>query len=96
MAVFVVNDHNKYLFRLRKDVSYLNKPVIKSRLESIPDDSYVLIDAARADFIDKDVVEVVEDFMKHASLRGIRVELKRSAYKDQGFSKEIPEEVVEA
>jgi ubiquinone biosynthesis protein COQ9 len=46
----------------------------------------VLIDAARADFIDKDIVEVIEDFLKHAPLKGITVELKKSTYKDQGFS----------
>lgn len=86
-AVFVVNDENKYLFRLRKDVSYLNKPIIKNKLEKVPEDSYVLIDAARADFIDKDVIEVIEDFMKHAPLKNIKVELKRSVYKDQGFVK---------
>jgi MFS superfamily sulfate permease-like transporter len=85
-AVFVVNDHNKYLFRLRKDVSFLNKPIIKNRLEKVPANSYVLIDAARADFIDKDIIEVIEDFLKHAPLKGITVELKKSTYKDQGFS----------
>jgi hypothetical protein len=37
-----------------------------------------LIDASRADFIDKDVVEVIEDFMKHAPLKNIRVEIKHS------------------
>jgi MFS superfamily sulfate permease-like transporter len=85
-AVFVVNDNNKYLFRLRKDVSYLNKPIIKRKLEEVPADSYVFIDAARADFIDKDVVEVIEDFQKHAHLKNIRVELKKSVYKEQGFT----------
>jgi MFS superfamily sulfate permease-like transporter len=85
-AVFVVNDDNKYLFRLRKDVSFLNKPIIKRKLEEVPADSYVLIDATRADFIDKDVVEVIEDFQKHAALKNIRVELKKSVYKEQGFS----------
>ncbi len=88
-AVFVVNDHNKYLFRLRKDVSFLNKAIIKNRLEKVPENSYVLIDAARADFIDKDVVETIEDFMLHAPLKNIIVELKRSNYKDQGFSEKI-------
>lgn len=85
-AVFVVHDNNKYLFRLRKDVSYLNKPIIKNKLEKVPDNSYVMIDAQRADFIDKDVVEVIEDFMKAAPLKDITVELKKSVYKDQGFS----------
>ncbi|THU41620.1 SulP family inorganic anion transporter [Niastella caeni] len=85
-AVFVVNDANKYLFRLRKDVSFLNKPIIKNRLEKVPENSYVLIDATRADFIDKDIIEVIEDFLIHAQLKGITVELKKSTYKDQGFS----------
>lgn len=85
-AVFVVNDHNRYLFRLRKDVSFLNKPIIKYKLEKVPEDSYVMIDATRADFIDKDVIEVIEDFMKHAPLKGIHAELKRSNHKEQGFS----------
>lgn len=85
-AVFVVNDQNKYLFRLRKDVSFLNKPIIKNRLEKVPENSVVLIDASRADFIDRDVVEVIEDFLKHAPLKGIHVELRKSGHKSQGFS----------
>lgn len=85
-AVFVVNDANKYLFRLRKDVSFLNKAIIKSKLEQVPENSFVFIDAGRADFIDRDVIEVIEDFMKHASLKNIKVELKRSLYKEQGFT----------
>jgi len=88
-AVFVVNDHNRYLFRLRKDVSFMNKAIIKQKLEKVPADSYVMIDTVRADFIDKDVVETIEDFMLHAPLKNIRVELKRSNFKEQGFSKEI-------
>jgi MFS superfamily sulfate permease-like transporter len=87
-AVFVVNDQNNYLFRLRKDVSFLNKPIIKRKLEEVPENSYVLIDATRADFIDKDIIEVIEDFMMHAHLSSITVELKKSAYKDHGFEKE--------
>jgi MFS superfamily sulfate permease-like transporter len=89
-AVFVVNDNNKYLFRLRKDVSFLNKPIIKNKLEEVPEQAYVLIDASRADFIDKDVVEVIEDFMIHAPLKDIRVELKTSSFKDYGFNKSLP------
>jgi hypothetical protein len=46
----------------------------------------VLIDATRADFIDLDVIEVIDDFMKHAHLKNITVELKKSNYKTQGFT----------
>jgi MFS superfamily sulfate permease-like transporter len=80
-SVFVVNDKTNYLFRLRKDVSFLNKPILKNKLEQVQANSYVLIDAMRADFIDKDVIEVINDFMRHAHLKNIRVEIKRSTNK---------------
>ena len=85
-AVVVVHDDNKYLFRMRKDVSYLNKPLIKAKLESVPENASVFIDASRADFIDKDVIGVIEDFVNHASLKNITVEIKTSSYKNHGFS----------
>lgn len=85
-AVFVVNDDNNYLFRLRKDVSFLNKPIIRRKLEKVPENCNVLIDATRADFIDMDIVEVIEDFMLHAPLKNITVELRKSSYKAQGFT----------
>lgn len=80
-ALFIVNDENKFLFRLRKDVSFLNKPILKAKLEKIPARAYVLIDISRADFIDKDVIEVINDFMKHAHLKKIKVEIKKSQIK---------------
>lgn len=84
-SVFVVHDENKYLFRLRKDVSFLNKPSLKNKLEEVPEGSFVLIDATRADFIDRDIIEVIENFMTHAPLKNIHVELKKSRFKRQGF-----------
>ena len=80
-ALFVVHDENKYLFRLRKDVSFLNKPIIKAKLEKVPQNAFVLIDVSRADFIDKDVIEVINDFMHHAALKNIKVEIKKSSIK---------------
>ena len=77
-SLLVVNDDNKYLFRLRKDVSFLNKPLLKIKLEKVPENSFVMIDISRADFIDKDVIEVMNHFMKHAPLKNITVEIRRS------------------
>ncbi|RYG04906.1 MAG: SulP family inorganic anion transporter [Chitinophagaceae bacterium] len=84
-SVVVENTGNNYLFLLRKDVSFLNKPIIKSKLEKVPEDSKVLIDVTEADFIDKDVIEVIEDFKHHAQLKNITVELKNDPDKEQGF-----------
>lgn len=77
-ALLVVNDDNKYLFRLRKDVSFLNKPLLKKKLEEVPDNAYVIIDISRAEFIDGDVIEVINHFLKHAHLKNIRVEIKKT------------------
>ncbi|MDB5197315.1 MAG: rane protein, partial [Flaviaesturariibacter sp.] len=85
-AVVIVHDANKFLFRLRKDVSFMNKPIIKNKLEEVPKNASVLIDTSRADFIDQDVVETIEDFMKHAHLKNIQVELKCNPQKEQGFA----------
>lgn len=80
-SVFVVNDHNHFLMRFRKDVSFLNKPIVKKKLEDVPENASVLIDATRADFIDKDVIEEVNNFLCHAHLRNIRVEIRKSVFK---------------
>jgi len=80
-AVMVVHDDNKYLMRFRKDVSFLNKPIVKDRLEAVPENCYVLVDTTRADFIDKDVIDVLNEFMRHAHLKNIKVEIKKSNFK---------------
>jgi MFS superfamily sulfate permease-like transporter len=77
-SFFVVHNEQRYLFRLRKDVSFLNKPVLKRKLETVPDNSSVLIDISRADFIDKDIIEVINEFLKHASLKNIKTEVRKS------------------
>ncbi|WP_460761291.1 SulP family inorganic anion transporter [Niabella terrae] len=88
-AVFVVNDDKRYLFRLRKDVSFLNKAIIKRKLEEVPERSHVIMDTRRADFIDRDVVETIEDFALHAHLKDIKFELYTSGFVDHGFSYKI-------
>ena len=92
-AVMVVHDDNKYLVRFRKDISFLNKPIVKEKLESVPADAYVLIDMTRADFIDKDIIDVVNDFLQHAHLKNIRVEVKKSFLKSghQGVKEQLPQ-----
>lgn len=80
-SVLVVSDANRYLVRLRKDVSFLNKPIIKQKLEEVPANSFIVIDATRADFIDKDIIEEINNFLKHAHLKNIKVEIKKSMSK---------------
>ncbi|MBI2731376.1 MAG: SulP family inorganic anion transporter [Sphingobacteriales bacterium] len=95
-SVFVVNDQNNYLFRLRKDVSFLNKPIIKYKLESVPANSYVIIDATRADFIDQDIIDTVNEFTYHAHLKNITVDIKRSFSKPMHLLFSAPDKVNES
>ena len=78
-SVLVIKDEERYLMRLRKDVSFLNKPIVKRKLEEMPENSFVLIDATRADFIDKDVIDTINEFLDHAYLKNITVDVKKSA-----------------
>jgi len=75
-AVLVVNDNNNYLIRFKKDVSFLNKPIIKSELELVPENANLVIDVARAEYIDKDVIDEVNSFLYHAHLKNIKVALR--------------------
>lgn len=79
-AIFMVNKDKNYLLRLRKDVSFFSKPNLKFSLEKIPADSFLIIDITRAEFIDRDIIETLNDFMKHAHLKNITVEIKQSTY----------------
>jgi MFS superfamily sulfate permease-like transporter len=74
--VLVVHENNNYLLRMRKDVSFLNKPIIIRLLEKVPPNSYLLIDSTRADFIDQDIIEAIKDFLCHAHIKNIQVEIK--------------------
>ncbi len=77
-SIFSVNSNGNYLIRLRKDVTFLNKAVIKKSLKEIPDNSFVIIDGTRSVFIDNDIIETINDFQKSATNRNITVELKKS------------------
>jgi MFS superfamily sulfate permease-like transporter len=76
--IITVNNEHQYLVRLRKDISFLNKPIIKNQLEKLPSNSAVLIDTSRADFIDQDIIEAINEFREHAHLKNIQVEIKKN------------------
>lgn len=77
-AIFFIKDEHRYLIRFRKEVSFLNKALMKGILESIPDGTSVLVDATKSDFIDRDIIDMVNDFIINAETRGIKVYIKFS------------------
>lgn len=77
-SLFSVNEDRNYLIRLTKDVSFLNKALLRKTFREIPDGSYVIIDGSRSAFIDQDILETINDFRESAPDRRIEIELRQS------------------
>lgn len=75
-ALSLTRNGDHYLLRLRKDVSFLNKALLREALGRVEAGGDVLIDGTHADFIDHDVLETLRDFLKAAPDDGITVELR--------------------
>ena len=78
-SIMLYRDHDNYLLRFNKDVSFLNKKNIKK----------LLIDSTKSDFVDIDIIEAVDDFIEAAANRGIRITIKTSATKPHSLFKAL-------
>ncbi len=79
-AIFSVSEGNNVLIRLRKDVSFFIKPLLKQKLEEIPENSNLIIDLMQAEHIDKDVIDTINEFIKHAALKNINCSIKKNEH----------------
>ncbi len=75
-AMSLTRDGKNYLLRLQKDVSFLNKALLRSYFDSVEVGAYLIIDAGRAQFVDQDILETIQDFVAAAKEDGITVELR--------------------
>jgi MFS superfamily sulfate permease-like transporter len=87
-SLHLTNRGNQYLLRFNQDLSFVNKAALKKALDTVPDNSEIIIDASKAKFIDLDNAEVINDFIESAQFRDIRVEVKRSPQKPLSEIKE--------
>ena len=78
-AITLTQDGKHYLLRLQKDVSFLNKALLRTYLDTVAGDSYLIIDGSKAQFIDQDIMETIQDFVNAAKDDNITVELKKIA-----------------
>lgn len=69
---------------LPNQVSFLNKASIKDTLWSVPPKSKVIIDATYCDFIDNDVLEVIEDYKNTVSVEN-DIKLNLVGFKKQYY-----------
>lgn len=75
-AVTVVRRERHHLMRFNKDLSFVNKNELRTKLRLIPAGAHLIVDRARALYMDHDILEVLEDFKKLAPYRDITFEFK--------------------
>jgi hypothetical protein len=56
----------------------LNKPALKKALMLVPINSCLFIDARKCDFMDPDIIEIIQDFVISSKLKNIRIELNKN------------------
>ncbi|MSR17297.1 MAG: SulP family inorganic anion transporter [Methylococcaceae bacterium] len=74
-AITLSKDNLNYLLSFNKDVSFLNKALLRKFILQIPANSTVIIDASKTTFVDYDILEVIEEFLDSATEDNITVEL---------------------
>jgi MFS superfamily sulfate permease-like transporter len=77
-AVFIMNDGNNFILKFTKDVSFLNKSSLRKALEKIPRGASLMIDGGNAEFIDQDIISILEDYKNEAPSKNISLEIKKS------------------
>lgn len=81
-AIFTVVDNNNYFIRLRKDISFFSKARLKVIFENIPENASVIIDLTKAEFIDKDIIDTINEFKINAVVKNITISIKKSLYNE--------------
>lgn len=79
-SIVVTHLNGNYLLKLQKDVSFLNKAPLMKQLAEIPNGSQVVINAQRAQFIDHDIREVLNDFIESSHDKKIDVTIEGFKY----------------
>lgn len=65
-AITLAKKGKHYTITLHKDVSFLNKALLRKFILMIEANSHVVIDAQKAQFIDHDILETLDDFIASA------------------------------
>ncbi|MEZ4828462.1 MAG: SulP family inorganic anion transporter [Bacteroidia bacterium] len=66
-------DETHFRLELAQEVTFINKAAILNTLQSIPSGTHVVIDASKSINIDRDVIEIIEDFRENARYKEIEL-----------------------
>ena len=74
-AITLIQDDSHYILTFHKDVSFLNKSLLRKLLAYVKPNSKLVIDASKSHFIDHDIVETIDSFLVSAPSQNISVEV---------------------
>lgn len=75
-SLIFTRDEDRYLLRATKDLTFLQKGLVKEALAGIPPGASVLFDRSRADFVDPDIEELLTEFEARCRELNIQLEWK--------------------
>jgi MFS superfamily sulfate permease-like transporter len=78
-SIVMVREDELFLIKFYKDSSFLHKAELHKLLAVIPSGSSVVIDGSQSVFIDNDIQDIIEEFVKRSKLSNTKVELKKSS-----------------
>ncbi|MBS3953514.1 MAG: SulP family inorganic anion transporter [Methylomicrobium sp.] len=73
-AISMTQTDHHYVISLNKDVTFLNRWLLRKLLNQVSENSTVLIDGTKSQFIDYDIMEAIDDFLHSAPDNNIKVE----------------------
>jgi MFS superfamily sulfate permease-like transporter len=75
LSVLITRDGKNFLVRFIKDVTFFNKAHLRNFLQTVPDESNVIIDMRKPVFVDDDILEIINEYKVTASTKRINLEV---------------------
>lgn len=85
-SVVHVKDGNNHLIRLHSEVFFFTKPVLKMHLQQVNVGEHVILDISESKYLDRDIMDTLQEFNKMSESRGITVEFKHSFFTQELFN----------
>ena len=78
-------ERNRIVIEFGEVVSFFNKGHLHKKLDSIEENTYVIIDGKNTKHIDYDIIDMLEDYKINAKSKNIELELKNISIKDNAI-----------
>jgi MFS superfamily sulfate permease-like transporter len=75
-VITYVKTDESVMVRARRNLYFIHKPQLQAALARVPDNHDVLIDLSATIYVDLDNIDIINDFVKSAPFRNLRVVLK--------------------